>query len=77
MPDGVVLVDESLDPNKLKLNSEIELLIIPPEGQELNTLLINGTDMSYHVRDGRIVIPVLEGLTIAVSFKDIPTNHAD
>ncbi len=72
LPDGVVLGDESLDPNKLKLNSEIELLIIPPEGQELNTLLINGQDMSYLVCEGSIVIPVLEGLTIAVSFKDLP-----
>ena len=56
LPEGVSLVDEELDADKLNINSDVEFLITAPEGKELDKLFINNEDKTSIVSDNKFTI---------------------
>jgi hypothetical protein len=71
LPEGISLVDQGLDSEKLAINSDVEFLITPELGKELDQLIINGIDKTSIVIDNKFTIKIEKGLTISVTFKNI------
>lgn len=74
LPEGLSLTDRSLNPNKLRPNSQVEFLITPPAGQELDFLIVNYEDMTRFVQNNKITVEVYEGIEIFVVFREIGTG---
>lgn len=71
MPEGISLVDKKLDPKKLEINSNVEFLITPELGEELDQLKINGIDKTSIVVDNKFTVKIEKGLKISITFKNI------
>ena len=70
LPEGIYLADENLNVKKLTIDSEVEFLVDPPVGKELEKLMINGVDKTLMVIDGKFKIKITEGLTISAIYKN-------
>ena len=55
--------------NALVVGTNVEMLITPPKGRELDTLLINGENKTSTVVDNKFTVNIKESLDIAVTFK--------
>ncbi|MGI6392607.1 MAG: leucine-rich repeat domain-containing protein [Candidatus Izemoplasmatales bacterium] len=77
LPEGISLADEKLDPEKLEINKNVEFLITPEVGKELDKLTINGIDKTSIVVDNKFTVKIEEGLKISIKFKNIQETQKD
>ncbi len=71
LPEGVMLVNDSLDPNDLPVASNVALKVVEPSGKSLSSLKVNGEEIIDSLdEDEKFTVKVALNLTIEAIYSD-------
>lgn len=68
------MVNPNLDPDELVIGTEVELLITPPEGKEIDQLIINYENKTATIRNNKFTVRIERDLDIMIYFKQRYTS---
>ena len=60
LPEGLSLTDRSLNPNKLRPNSQVEFLITPQQDKNWIFLIVNYEDMTGSFRTTKLLLKFMK-----------------